>query len=132
MTTTVPEILDETLKTEETSTQSPMTNKEINDRKRDTRNYFKDQIELLKPQVEHMELKARFAKATIDNYRYGMELNKIEAGFQEAEAQKAEEEAAVKTNSPEAPVVDISTDTTKFSQEYTSADEVSAVFHQDA
>ncbi len=72
--------------------------KELFEQRRQTRNFFKEQTENLKPQVEFAELRARLSKATFENYQYGMELNRIETA-QAANEKKATEEASSVNNS---------------------------------
>lgn len=67
------------------------TQKEINEQKRLTRLYFKEQAEVLKPQVELSELRARYSKAVFENYYYSTELHRIQAA--EEEAKKEHEES---------------------------------------
>lgn len=49
--------------------------------KKETKRYYDNQFEILEPQVKLMELRARLSKATYDNYRHSIELNKLQEGF---------------------------------------------------
>lgn len=56
--------------------------------------YINEQIANLKPAVELSELKARYAKATYENYVYGIKLNEIQNGPNNKEEVKQEEKTS--------------------------------------
>lgn len=56
---------------------------------KEVRAYLKNQMEFLKPQVELIELKARHAKATYENYTYSMKLHEIQRQEDEAATAQA-------------------------------------------
>lgn len=58
------------------------TQKEIYQQNVATKNYYKQQIEALKPQVELMEMRERLSSATLKNYQNSIELNRIQNGFE--------------------------------------------------
>lgn len=49
---------------------------------KDRKLYFKEKIEALVPQVELMELRARLGKATLEQFHYSVEINKLENGYE--------------------------------------------------
>lgn len=65
------------------TTQSPQDiRKEELQKLKERKLYFKEKIEALVPQVELMELRARLGKATLEQFHYSVEIDKLEKGYE--------------------------------------------------
>ena len=66
----------------------PLTAAQERDRAKSIRNYYKEQIEKLKPQVEMAELRARLQKAAFESYYFASKTDEFEAMLAKQDEQK--------------------------------------------
>ena len=70
---------------------TPYSKEELIAAKKQKKEFYRNHIENIKPQVELMELKWKLAKYTYEHYQFSIELEKLQNGY---ENQKSKEESS--------------------------------------